>query len=213
MIPSNTAEPSDCQFGLAGRLTQFVFPPGSSIIAASAWSVSNISCIWASNHSSSIASSSEAPRHGGATRTTVIVTGSCSRCSKTAKLHPARRSSTISGLKAEPSRQYGPATAICPCRCRPPKCHPVLCNLLRTRDEYRRLGHAWNPKGPNQGRVGFLKFPGNQPALGKESVRAHDERQWETSLGMRTTDEQTYLAHNWSRGSAPSSGWDIGDLP
>ena len=68
MIPSNTTEPSDYQFGLAGRLTQFVFHPARVLPswlvnnAASAWSMPNISCIWASNHSSSIASSSEASR-------------------------------------------------------------------------------------------------------------------------------------------------------
>ena len=65
------------------------------------------------NKFSSIASSSGASTHGGATGTTVIFTGS----GRYSKAHPASRSVTISGLNAEhPGNEYGPATVICPCR-------------------------------------------------------------------------------------------------
>ena len=67
-----------------------------------------------SNYSSSVASSSEASRHGGATGTTVSVDGSGG--SQTATPHSARRNTTISGTDAEPSRKYGPAISICPWR-------------------------------------------------------------------------------------------------
>ena len=54
-------------------------------------------------------------------------------------------------------------------------------NILRTGDEYRRMGHTWDPKGPEQRRVCFIKLPGN-PRLEKNrcvlTTRGNGKHPW-----------------------------------
>ena len=160
--------------------------------------MSNISCIWASHHSSSIASSSAGSGSGG---------------SKTAK--PPSRTSQFNNLWVE-SRTIQVIRARNCNLSLSMTAHPrvilrfPICNLLRTRDEYRRSGAPLESQGTKT-RTCRLHQIRRQHALGRGSVRA----QWETSLGMRTTDEQTYLTHKRKKstmgrsgGSTPSSDWD-----
>ena len=85
----------------------------------------------------------------------------------------------------------------------------AIWNLLRRR-KYQRLGHAWNQKGPKQGLVGFIKFPGN-PRLGEDrcvlTTRGNGKHPWAcvplmskctlrtTAKGARQIDPEVQRRH------------------
>ena len=161
--------------------------PGSSIIAASAWSMSNISCIRASNHSSSMASSSEASRHGGATGTTVIVTGS-----EVLRQQSPIRTSQFHHLQVE--NQNHPSNTTPQLQSvlvddGPPTCHPALPNLQPP---------AYKGRVPNVG----ARF--ESQGTKTKSCRLPDEQTYLADNRKKSGP---------SRGLAPSSDWDIGGLP
>ena len=189
---------------------------GSTVIVTSAWSISSDSCIWYSNQSSSIASSSEASRHSGAKGNTACVDSSGG--SKTAQL-PSRTSQFNSlWVKSRTSQ------AIRTCNFHlslTMMAHPSVilrfpvCHLLRSKGQVPIDGARLGFQGTRTRMCRLHQNP-KQPALGKESVRALGAMQWETFLDVRTTDEQTCLAHDHKRsttgrfgGSAQSSDLDI----